>query len=393
MATYNDIKKIKIGDNTFVFHVPTATEVGALPSSTTIPAITLNGAANTSPSFYAPTTAGTNGYVLKSNGSGAPTWTSATLTDQKLKVDPLTSETLYYPILATGAGTATRQIDSTLNGFTYTSIAGTTSTTGEAHLKLGNNIAEGTINNEIGWIELFSNTEYRVALVASNLTRNRSVQFPDKSGTLATTTDIYESVELTQLEYDALSSTDKSDPKKVYFVKDADPSETSELLDMFYPVGTIYETADSDFNPSLTWGGYWEDEEIKDDHIVEEGTSGIWFYRKWSSGRAECWGYKFTTGALAPWSSHYSCALSVENLPSGLFNSSPYWIVSGRCTTCDTVCGLSSSGGSSTQSPAVVLIRPAAASGNLNFQAFYHATGTWKTYEAPTTIYKWKRIN
>lgn len=37
MATYNDIKKIKIGDNVFVIHVPTASEVGALPSSTTIP--------------------------------------------------------------------------------------------------------------------------------------------------------------------------------------------------------------------------------------------------------------------------------------------------------------------------------------------------------------------
>ena len=26
------------------------------------------------------------------------------------------------------------------------------------------------------------------------------------------------------------------------------------------------------------------------DHIVEQGTSGVWFYRKWESGRAECWG-------------------------------------------------------------------------------------------------------
>jgi hypothetical protein len=26
------------------------------------------------------------------------------------------------------------------------------------------------------------------------------------------------------------------------------------------------------------------------DYIVEQGTSGIWTYRKWNSGRAECWG-------------------------------------------------------------------------------------------------------
>lgn len=51
----------------------------------TVPTITLNGSATTSPSFYAPTGAGTSGYYLKSNGSGAPTWkafpTIPTITD------------------------------------------------------------------------------------------------------------------------------------------------------------------------------------------------------------------------------------------------------------------------------------------------------------------------
>lgn len=28
------------------------------------------------------------------------------------------------------------------------------------------------------------------------------------------------------------------------------------------------------------------------DYIVEQGTSGIWTYRKWSNGIAECWGSK-----------------------------------------------------------------------------------------------------
>lgn len=37
--------------------------------------VTLNGSTTSSPSFYAPTSAGTKGYVLTSNGSGAPTWT------------------------------------------------------------------------------------------------------------------------------------------------------------------------------------------------------------------------------------------------------------------------------------------------------------------------------
>lgn len=36
--------------------------------------ITMNGATNDNPTFYAPTSAGTEGYYLKSNGSGAPIW-------------------------------------------------------------------------------------------------------------------------------------------------------------------------------------------------------------------------------------------------------------------------------------------------------------------------------
>lgn len=44
----------------------------ALPRQ--IPAVTLNGSSSTAPSFYAPTTAGTSNYVLKSNGTSAPTW-------------------------------------------------------------------------------------------------------------------------------------------------------------------------------------------------------------------------------------------------------------------------------------------------------------------------------
>lgn len=48
-----------------------------LTDKPTIPAIHLNGSETTSPSFYAPTGAGTSGQVLTSNGSGAPTWQPA----------------------------------------------------------------------------------------------------------------------------------------------------------------------------------------------------------------------------------------------------------------------------------------------------------------------------
>ena len=54
--------------------VPVYFSNGVPVSANTIPTIALNGGNTTSPSFYAPTGAGTSGQYLKSNGSGAPTW-------------------------------------------------------------------------------------------------------------------------------------------------------------------------------------------------------------------------------------------------------------------------------------------------------------------------------
>ena len=40
------------------------------------------------------------------------------------------------------------------------------------------------------------------------------------------------------------------------------------------------------------------------DYVVEQGTSGIWTYRKWNSGLAECWGvYTMTSAATKAWGS------------------------------------------------------------------------------------------
>ena len=61
---------------------------------------------------------------------------------------------------------------------------------------------------------------------------------------------------------------------------------------------------------------------MNSNHVVEEGTSGIWTYRKWSDGTAECWG---KTAAKT-----YSCTNQSGNgyytsesqtFPSGLFQT------------------------------------------------------------------------
>ena len=88
-----DVSKVKLPDNTVVnvkdstarqaiadavtmnfATIATSGNYNDLSNKPTIPTVTLNGSSTTSPSFYAPTGAGTSGQVLTSNGSGAPTW-------------------------------------------------------------------------------------------------------------------------------------------------------------------------------------------------------------------------------------------------------------------------------------------------------------------------------
>lgn len=56
------------------------------------------------------------------------------------------------------------------------------------------------------------------------------------------------------------------------------------------------------------------------DFIVEQGTSGIWTYRKWNSGIAECWGTAFISVLCKNQSG--SCWFTDDlaiALPTGLF--------------------------------------------------------------------------
>lgn len=61
------------------------------------------------------------------------------------------------------------------------------------------------------------------------------------------------------------------------------------------------------------------------DYIVDEGTDGIWTYRKWASGVAECWGYvsASSTAMTTHYGSMYYSSLITQAFPSGLFMNYP----------------------------------------------------------------------
>ncbi|MBR3278698.1 MAG: hypothetical protein IKG01_07390 [Lachnospiraceae bacterium] len=67
-------------------------------------------------------------------------------------------------------------------------------------------------------------------------------------------------------------------------------------------------------------------EDLIGDYVVEKGTSGIWHYRKWNSGIAECWaGTEVTITSWTLWNNLYQGNMAQQyfDYPTGLFTGVP----------------------------------------------------------------------
>lgn len=115
---------------------------------------------------------------------------------------------------------------------------------------------------------------------------------------------------------------------------------------------------------------------LKTDYIVEQGTNGIWTYRKWNSGVVECWGLKTqtitSTSGGGPFSG-YCFAFSSTSFPTSLFNEKPVVSVTGKVGSnynCVSYVSVSSS--------SISIELQANVSGSRSCEAHIHAIGKWK---------------
>ena len=160
------------------------------------------------------------------------------------------------------------------------------------------------------------------------------------------------------------------------------------LFDIFYPVGSFYETSDANFNPSTIWGGTWSLVASKDAYIVDEGTDGIWTYRKWSDGIAECWGT--TSVPSSTYSANGGYKSVSETLPSGLFNAYPTMVLaSGRITSVvHTSMGFTTYDNASRIQ--TYLINRGTSSVTKEGQVYWKVKGTWSS-SVVKNFYRWHR--
>lgn len=111
----------------------------------------------------------------------------------------------------------------------------------------------------------------------------------------------------------------------------------------------------------------------KVDYIVEQGTNGIWTYRKWNSGVAECWGtYSFSSASFSSTGNVYYRAFDAIPFPTSLFNAEPFATASVQMGNMGG-CGITNKQ-STYVSVGVISAVSSARSGNI----YIYAKGTWK---------------
>ena len=193
--------------------------------------------------------------------------------------------------------------------------------------------------------------------------------YTDSSGSTVSYLDIKSASESMMLYAGTTSS-----PKSVYLTAPPD-SSTGYESDM--GLGLLYDD-------SKKWHAYVATSDGAGnlaDWVVAQGSSGIWTYRKWASGRAECWGS--TTVSITKWSAwgnwyesnyyfQYSFPFTFKGEPTFstcqiTFDGNDITLVTARCASTDLA----------KKTHRYHAVRPAAGStGTAIIQ--HYAAGEWK---------------
>ena len=115
------------------------------------------------------------------------------------------------------------------------------------------------------------------------------------------------------------------------------------------------------------------------DYVVEEDTEGIWTYRKWASGIAECWGTSesVTVTINTEWGSMFSYDNAIPNYVYPFtFASMPVLNITPHKTGVTNFWLFTGDGASVTQTPTVSLVRPTQM--EVVATVDYYAIGRWK---------------
>ena len=132
--------------------------------------------------------------------------------------------------------------------------------------------------------------------------------------------------------------------------------------------GWVYYRTPAELRADLGYG----------DYVLDQGTSGIWTYRKWAGGVAECWGEVTVNTAITEKLGAMAFAITPYfTWPSGLFSAAPKNIYASSVTTAPLLPIARTAEGSSTR-VRMYLLYPEPYANAINWVISVHAIGKWK---------------
>lgn len=156
------------------------------------------------------------------------------------------------------------------------------------------------------------------------------------------------------------------------------------LYDALYSYGLGFFFGDVNFYGAVTGS---VNSAIKD-YVVETGTeamgsNGTWYWRKWESGRAECYGVRNygNVGATSAWSGGTGCLSPAyhQALPSGLFIAAPEVQEIKVIKTSDALIPIVAADDTTAESTGLFYLwRPAEAITAKQVHLGFHCIGRWK---------------
>lgn len=232
-----------------------------------------------------------------------------TNTDTKLQVGAVTSGTTYYPIVGTGTTAATRQYDTT--GLVYVGTNGTTSAVGSAKLTLGNSTASGTANNKQGQLILYGTNAKKATIALAAPSADVALALPTSGGTLALVSQIPDVPKITGSSIAGISIANHSS-SSIYGVQSTTTSVIGVQSDTTTASKVTLGTAIS--VPNVTSAGSastWAFEEVSIPNVTSAGSASTWTFEEKTIPNVTAAGSgSYTQGAFDGGSGSFSATVS-----------------------------------------------------------------------------------
>ena len=243
-----------------------------------------------------------------------------------------------------------------------------------------------TVAGEVGTISFnIKGYYYNGSFGAANNTLSVKYRYKVEGGTYTSWTTV--SPTINEQQYSCAVSIPNLNYQQNYYIQAQAVDKLSTTPSAEHKVDKVvpifdWSADDFSFNVPVVIEGNALNDFVIETGTEAMGTNGTWYWRKWKSGRAECYGCRNygTMAVTTAWGNLYRSATFTQSLPSGLFTAVPEVIdisYRGGSGSGGWIANHENSAPSASVTGSFILVRPASATLSSSYLSF-NIIGRWK---------------